>query len=427
MVSPLSLPATRSKSIAYLYQSVRARTLEIVAPLEIEDYVIQTAEFMSPPRWHIGHTSWFFETVLRKYQQGYKPYSEDFLFFFNSYYEGFGERIERQKRGTRSRPTVAETKKYRARIDEQMTRFIESVSDRDDAQEILSIVRLGLEHEMQHQELLVYDIKHLLVDQFDAPMKPAPRSVETVTGMAEVGGGLFDLGHAGGMGVPPMNHSQDARATFAWDNEKPQHKVFLQDFSIDRAPVSNGEYLEFMNAGGYKDFRWWHSAGWEKVNNENWQAPLYWEQQGGEWMIRDFGGLHPVAEKLNEPVSHVSFLEASAYAKWAGKRLPTEAEWEKAASVSVPGADRGPRAGSPRGVVVATGSSESPGALNAKREFPWGDSPPDESKANLFENGFWNVAPIGSFPEGQSTYGCQQMIGDVWEWTTSELHALSRF
>ena len=181
---------------------------------------------------------------------------------------------------------------------------------------------------------------------------------------------------------------------FAWDNEKPQHKVFLQDFSIDRAPVSNGEYLEFMNAGGYKDFRWWHSAGWEKVNTENWQAPLYWEQQDGEWMIRDFGGLHPATEKLNEPVSHVSFLEASAYAKWAGKRLPTEAEWEKAATLSP--------------------------SSNAKQEFPWGDSPPDDSKANLFENGFWNPAPIGSFPEGQSAYGCQQMIGDVWEWTTSD-------
>src|SRR5687767_13677940 len=168
------LISSQTTSVADLYQSVRKRTLQIVAPLEIEDYVIQTAEFMSPPRWHIGHTSWFFETVLRQYQTGYKPYSEDFLFFFNSYYEGFGERIERQKRGTRSRPTVAETKKYRAHIDEQMTRFIESVSNRDDAQEILSIVRLGLEHEMQHQELLVYDIKHLLVDQFDVALTPGP-------------------------------------------------------------------------------------------------------------------------------------------------------------------------------------------------------------------------------------------------------------
>jgi ergothioneine biosynthesis protein EgtB len=397
-----------SESTAKLYESVRARTLEIVAPLEIEDYVIQTAEFMSPPRWHIGHTSWFFETVLRKYQKGYKIYSEDFLFFFNSYYEGFGERIERQKRGTRSRPTVAETKKYRAHIDEQMSRFIESVSDRDDAQEILSIVRLGLEHEMQHQELLVYDIKHLLVDQFDAPMKTAPRSIENISGMVQIEGGLFELGYAERGSSPTVRegslesavkpaHSKD----FAWDNEKPQHKVFLQDFSIDRAPVSNGEYLEFMSAGGYKDFRWWHSAGWEKVNTENWQAPLYWEQQSGEWLIRGFGGLHPATEKMNEPVSHVSFLEASAYAKWAGKRLPTEAEWEKAATVS-PSSD-------------------------AKQEFPWGDSPPDESKANLFENGFWNVAPIGSFPEGQSAYGCQQMIGDVWEWTTSDYTPYSGF
>src|SRR6266850_5039820 len=189
-----------TESITDLYQSVRARTLEIVAPLEIEDYVIQTADFMSPPRWHIGHTSWFFETVLQKYQPGYKIYSEEFLFYFNSYYEGFGQRIERPKRGTRSRPTVKETRRYRAHIDEEMSRFIEKVSDNDDADEILAIVRLGLEHEMQHQELLVYDIKHLLCDQFDAPILPAPVSIETVSGMAEVEGGLFELGYGGASG-----------------------------------------------------------------------------------------------------------------------------------------------------------------------------------------------------------------------------------
>jgi len=386
-------PAIRFISISDLYQSVRARTLEIVAPLEIEDYVIQTAEFMSPPRWHIGHTSWFFETVLQKFQPGYKTYSDEFLFYFNSYYEGFGARIERPKRGTRSRPTVRETRRYRAHIDEQMTRFIERVSDRDDAEEILSIVRLGLEHEMQHQELLVYDIKHLLCDQFDAPMKPAPPSGEMVSGMAEIEGGLFELGY-GGIGVPPKNHAPDARATFAWDNERPQHKVYLEDFAIDRALVSVGDYLEFINAGGYQDFRWWHSAGWEKVTTERWQAPLYWEQVEGEWMIRDFGGLHRAIEKAHEPVSHVSFLEASAYAKWAGKRLPTEAEWEKAATFS-----------------PATGS---------KQSFPWGEDEPDETRGNLFENGLWAVAPIGAFPKGANAYNCQQMIGDVWEWTTSD-------
>src|SRR2546429_4967855 len=139
---------TKHSSISDLYNSVRARTLEIVAPLEIEDYVIQTAEFMSPPRWHIGHTSWFFETVLQKYQPGYKIYSDEFRFYFNSYYEGFGQRIERPKRGTRSRPTVKETRRYRTHVDEQMTRFLEQVSDHDDAEEILAIVRLGIEHEM---------------------------------------------------------------------------------------------------------------------------------------------------------------------------------------------------------------------------------------------------------------------------------------
>ena len=384
-VAPTIIPTSRSKSIGNLYESVRPRTLEIVAPLEIEDYVIQTAEFMSPPRWHIGHTSWFFETVLRKFQPGYKTYSKDFLFYFNSYYEGFGPRIERPKRGTRSRPTVAETKRYRAHIDEQMTRFLENLSHRDDREEILSIVRLGLEHEMQHQELLVYDIKHLLCDQFDAPMKPLPPSIEAVSGMVEIEGGLFELGYGG---------TGKETEAFAWDNEKPQHKVFLEDFQIDRAPVSVGDYLEFMNDGGYRDFRWWHSAGWEKVNTEHWQGPLYWELHDGEWMIRDFGGLHRATEKADEPVSHVSFLEASAYAKWAGKRLPTEVEWEKAATLS---------------------SSNS-----SKRAFPWGDTGPDEAKGNLFENGLWSVAPIGAFPEGDTVSGCQQMIGDVWEWTTSD-------
>ena len=401
MTSEAQVAAVASTtSIADLYQTVRARTLEIVAPLEVEDYVVQTAEFMSPPRWHIGHTSWFFETVLQKYQPGYQPYSEEFLFYFNSYYEGFGARIERPKRGTRSRPTVRETLRYRQHIDEQMLRFIESVSDRNDAETILAIVRLGLEHEMQHQELLVYDIKHLLCDRFDAPMKPAPRSIVNVTGMVAVEGGLFELGYGRAgkdAGEPParMRALQGMRAlSFAFDNEKPQHTVFLQDFLIDRAPVSNGEYFEFMRAGGYQDFRWWHSAGWEQVNQERWQAPLYWEQNDGEWMIRDFAGLHRVRDKLNEPVAHVSFLEAAAYAKWTGKRLPTEAEWEKAACFSR--------------------------QLNTKQEFPWGNGGPDQNKANLFENQVWRVAPIGSFPEGQSAYGCHQMIGDVWEWTTSD-------
>ncbi|HET8782525.1 MAG TPA: ergothioneine biosynthesis protein EgtB [Pyrinomonadaceae bacterium] len=362
-------------SIADLYRQVRARTMQIVAPLEIEDYVIQTADFMSPPRWHIGHTSWFFETVLQKHRPGYRVYSEDFLWYFNSYYEGFGARIERPKRGTKSRPTVRETVAYRNHIDEQVLEFLDSADE-----SVLFLVRMGLEHEMQHQELLVYDIKHLLCDQFEPQMKSPPRATVSVEGMVEIEGGLFSIG----------SQSDD----FAWDNEKPVHQVFTRDFEIDKALVSNGDYLAFMRDGGYKNFRWWFSEGWEAVNREQWRAPMYWELHDGEWMIRDFSGLASAESRKEEPVTHVSFFEASAFAKWAGKRLPTEAEWERAACYDA--------------------------RRKTSNAFPWGNTEPDNGKANLFENGYWSVAPIGAFPEGANSYGCHQMIGDVWEWTTSD-------
>ncbi|MGH9845018.1 MAG: ergothioneine biosynthesis protein EgtB [Blastocatellia bacterium] len=360
-------------AVVGLFEHVREQTMRIVAPLEIEDYVVQTAEFMSPPRWHIGHTSWFFETLLQTYQPGYRVYDEDFLFFFNSYYEGFGPRIARASRGTRSRPTVAETVRYRKHIDEVMRKFLSRMDGRKDAEKVLALVRIGLEHEMQHQELLVYDIKHLLSDLYDAPAASAPVAAETVAGMAEIEGGLFELGYEGG--------------DFAWDNEKPRHKVYLQDFALDRAPVSNGDYLEFIGAGSYRDYRWWLSEGWDTVQREQWEAPMYWELHNGEWMIRDFHGLHAAKEKANEPVAHVSYFEAAAYAKWAGKRLPTEAEWEKAAG------------------------------FDPKRRFQWSD---DAVHANLFDNQLWSVAAIGSLPRGRTATGCHQMIGDVWEWTSSD-------
>ena len=408
---------SKADSIIGFYKSVRARTMQIVAPLELEDYVIQTAEFMSPPRWHIGHTSWFFETVLQAHQPGYKVYSEDYLFYFNSYYEGFGERIARPKRGTKSRPTVKETVAFRQHVDEQMLRLLHSVDEHPNAETVLSLVRLGLEHEMQHQELLVYDIKHLLCDQFDAPVEQSPPSLVKVDGMAEIEGGLFSLGYdsAGyrtGSGSDRVEGAENSIWTgndtqphryrsgfctnhdFAFDNEKPSHQVFLQDFAIDRAPVSNGDFLEFIRAGGYQNFRWWFSEGWDTVTREGWTAPLYWEQHDGEWLIRDFAGLHLATSKANEPVCHVSFFEASAFAKWVGKRLPSEAEWEKAACFAA--------------------------AKNTQQSFPWGDDTVDLTRANLFENGLWAPAPTGAFPAGQNAYGCHQMIGDVWEWTTSD-------
>jgi formylglycine-generating enzyme required for sulfatase activity len=394
---------SKARPIKGLYQVVRARTMQIVAPLEIEDYVIQTADFMSPPRWHIGHTSWFFETLLQKYSPAYEVYSPEFLFYFNSYYEGFGARIERPKRGTKSRPTVKETVAYRNHVDEQMLGFLDSLDDQSYAETVRSLVRLGLEHEMQHQELLVYDIKHLLCDQFDAPVQTAPASSVKVEGVAEIEGGLFWLGYGAWGGSPTVRKGAEESGVepphsknydFAFDNEKPAHQVFLQDYTLDRALVSNGDFLEFILDDGYQNFRWWFSEGWEVVNREKWRAPLYWELHDGEWMIRDFSGLHPVTGKANEPVYHVSYYEASAFAKWAGKRLPTEGEWEKAATFDP--------------------------ASGERKAFPWGDDAVDVSKANLFENGLWSVSPIGAFPAGQNSYGCHQMIGDVWEWTTSD-------
>lgn len=379
MLSTQLSKTDKLSSICALYEQVRARTMEIVAPLEIEDYVIQTADFMSPPRWHIGHTSWFFETLLQTYKNDYKPYSEDYLFYFNSYYEGFGQRIERAKRGTKSRPTVKETVSYRTRIDELMLKFIKSLTVGPDTDRILALVRLGLEHEMQHQELLVYDIKHLLCDDYSPRRKPAPVPSSRVTGMVEVEGGLFSLGFNG--------------TEFGFDNEKPEHTVFLEDFSIALAPVTNGEFLDFISDRGYQDYRWWFSEGWEAVTKEQWQAPLYWEYHDGEWMIRDFLGLRSVASQENKPVSHVSFYEASAFAKWAGKRLPTEAEWEKAACFDYD--------------------------AQQKLPFPWGEVI-TSSRANLFENQHWEVSAVGAFPDGVSPYGCHQMIGDVWEWTSSD-------
>ncbi|MBI4853397.1 MAG: ergothioneine biosynthesis protein EgtB [Acidobacteria bacterium] len=363
------------------YKSVRSQTMRIVAPLEIEDYVIQTAPFMSPPRWHIGHTSWFFEMLLKEYSPKYKIYSEDFLFYFNSYYDKFGVRIERAKRGTKSRPTVSETVKYRDFIDEAMLEFLSNLANHPKCNEILELVQLGLEHEMQHQELLVYDIKHLLCDIYKTPInKENSLEGKKVIGMAQVEGGLFWLG--------------DKESKFAFDNERPSHQVYLQDFAIDLAMVNNTEFLEFILAGGYQDPSLWYAEGWNLLNQEKWQAPLYWEFIENEWYIRDYHGLHKVLDKANYPVSHVNFHEASAFAKWRGKRLPTEAEWEKAACFSQ--------------------------ELKENTLFPWGNNSPDILTANLFENNLWDVSPIGAFPLGISSYGCHQMIGDLWEWTTSD-------
>lgn len=376
----MPLLTTAHELLVESFHQVRSQTMEIVAPLEVEDYVVQTAPFMSPPKWHLGHTSWFFEMLLKEFFPGYEIYSDKYLYYFNSYYERFGLRIDRDRRGTRSRPTVKETIAYRDYVDEAMRRLLSILDDDPQSSRASTLIRLAIEHEMQHQELLVYDIKHLLCDDYNPIRALVEPARESVSGAVAIEGGLFDLGYSG--------------PEFAFDNEKPTHIVYLQDYEIDHALVTNGEYLEFIRSGGYGDHRWWYSDGLATVNREGWQAPLYWERHGEDWMIRDFMGLQAVSEASDQPVCHVSFYEASAFSKWAGKRLPTEAEWEKAASFD------------PNN--------------NRKLEFPWGNAGLNADRANLLDNRLWSVAPVGSFPEGRSSYGCYQMIGDVWEWTASD-------
>ncbi len=370
----------RIEEISEAYQAVRRQTMEIVAPLEVEDYVVQTAPFMSPPRWHLGHTTWFFEMLLKDHLPGYRIHNEDYLYYFNSYYDRFGKRISKDLRGTRSRPTVRETVAYRVLVDEAMQQLFDLPGSAQSAERLPYLIRLGIEHEMQHQELLVYDIKHLLCDLYRMTPGIPPPPHGSVNGMAEIPGGLLTIGHQG--------------VDFAFDNEKPAHRIYLEAFAIDRAPITNGEYLEFMRDGGYVDYRWWFSEGWALVQNEHWQAPLYWETEDGRWVIRGYPGVDRVENLADEPVSHVSFYEASAYAKWAGKRLPTEAEWERAARHDP--------------------ASEEP------RAFPWGNAPVVADRANMLEDRRWSPAPVGSYPDGRSPHGCGQMIGDVWEWTSSD-------
>lgn len=367
------------------FLKVRDQTISIVKPLEIEDYVVQTEAFMSPPRWHLGHLSWFYDQLLRKYNNGYNPYKENYDFYFNSYYLTFGELFNKSRRGTISRPTVKETLDYWNWVNDEVKYFLSSMNDIPE--EISGLFILGFNHEYQHQELLVYDLQHLLADKY----KPVEmRSFHEVSNnyrkeMIKINGGIFEMGFS----------SSKYPDVFAYDIEMPVHKVYLNDFQIDKYPVTNGDYLEFINDNGYGNFKFWLSEGWETVKRENWNSPLYWQRSdNGEWIKIDFRGEKKITEIANEPVINISYFEADAYAKWAGKRLPTEAEWEKAAAFDE---DR-----------------------NLNRIFPWGDELPSEKNANLFESKLWGTAEINSYPEGKSFYGCHQMLGDMWEWTSSE-------
>jgi ergothioneine biosynthesis protein EgtB len=349
------------------YQQVRQLSEKICQPLEIEDYVIQTMPDVSPPKWHLAHTTWFFETfLLIPYLKSYEVFHPQFNYLFNSYYETVGDRHPRPQRGLLSRPTVTTVYQYRAYVDRSIQ---EAIASHIDNPEFASLLLLGLHHEQQHQELLFTDLKHILATN---PMRPVYSNITTFTTKAnsqdlrekwlDYPGGIYSIGHAGD--------------DFVFDNESPNHQTFLQDYYLASRLVTNEEYLEFIDADGYTNPEYWLAEGWAIIRAEDWQAPLYWELNGDEWQIMTLMGIVDLVK--DEPVCHVSFFEADAYARFRGKRLPTEAEWEVAAS-SV------------------------------------------EIRGNLLESE--RLHPIAATGITRP----DQLYGDVWEWTQSAYHPYPGF
>ncbi len=312
----------QSQRLIEQFRQVRDFTARLCRSLEPEDYVVQSMPDVSPTKWHLAHTSWFFETfVVKVWMPRYRSEVPQYAYLFNSYYNAAGDMHRRDLRGLISRPTVAETYRFRESIDLCVIQLLEEA---DDAllSEIEPVLTLGLHHEQQHQELLVTDIKHVFAQNplypVFQPSSPAPSAPNRVAPQhfVEFDEAIVTIGHDG--------------AEFSYDNEGPRHRALVPAFSLSNRLVTNGEYLTFMEAGGYTRPEFWLSLGWTTVNEQRWQAPFYWVQRDGAWWNFTLSGFRPVDEA--EPVTHVSYFEADAYANWDGARLPTEFEWEHAAA-----------------------------------------------------------------------------------------------
>ncbi len=360
------------------FTQIRNLTEALCLPLHTEDYVIQSMPDVSPPKWHLGHTTWFLETfILVPFLKSYQVYCLEFNYIFNSYYESIGSRVQRCKRGILSRPTVEEVYQYRRLIDEKIAELLQCASS-SELRAIEPLLILGLNHEQQHQELLLTDIKHIFWTNSLRPTyhffknSDFPQSNEKLTDQfIYFTQGLYTIGHEG--------------AGFAFDHEKPRHKVYLEEFTIESRLVTNGEFLEFMKAGGYQTPSLWLSDGWNCVKKYGWNCPLYWEQQDDAWWSFTLLGMKRIS--TNEPVCHVSYYEAAAFAKWRNARLPFEAEWEIAASLK-------------------------------------------KIEGNLLEKNHFHPIPIdtGLYSGlNRDELKLFQFFGDVWEWTASSFQPYPGF
>lgn len=299
------------------FKSTRSYTEELCAPLRTEDYVPQADFFTSPTKWHLAHTTWFFEEmVLKQHLEDYRIFHQDFSFLFNSYYNTIGERTLRKERGLITRPSVKEVYAYRKHVDHYMRVLLES----NLSTQVKEIIVLGLNHEQQHQELLLTDLKYTLFRNPTFPVYKEGFNLSNTeskdTGFLKMDEGVYEVGYQG--------------EGFCFDNELGRHKVFLHKFEISKKLITKGEYLEFVNSGGYRDFKYWLDEGWAWVNENKKQAPLYWKYIDGQWFEYTLSGLRPL--EIEAELCHVSYYEAAAFATWKEMRLPTEFEWEAASS-----------------------------------------------------------------------------------------------
>ena len=347
---------------------MRNFSLQIAEPLSAEDCAIQSMPDVSPTRWHLAHTTWFFETFVLKRFSEYRPFDDSFEYLFNSYYNSVGEQFPRHRRGQISRPGLAETLNYREHVDAEMAKRFAEPENARLAAELAEVIELGLQHEQQHQELMLTDIKHVLGTN---PLYPAYRDEPGGSDLPPAGelhwirnsSGVFKVGHAG--------------SGFAYDNESPQHSVYVEPFELASRCVTNGEYLRFVEDGGYSRPEFWLSMGWAQVESERWQHPIYWLKEGGLWKEFTLDGAREI--RAAEPACHLSYFEADAYARWAGYRLPTEFEWE----------------------VALREGSYSPGAFADQ----------------LVDQGH-SIHPAVENEFSSDCYSA--LLGNLWEWTSSQ-------